>query len=85
MFELVDAETGDIVTDYKQASARPALSVMLIVSDAAAAVSWYTKALGVSQLWDLHGVAGFSSRARRFFSTKLCRVRIRSRARRTWA
>jgi len=31
---------------------------MLIVSDAAAPVSWYTKALGASQLWDLDGVAG---------------------------
>ena len=31
---------------------------MLIVSDAAAPVSWYTKALGASQLLDLDGVAG---------------------------
>jgi PhnB protein len=34
-----------------------ALSVMLIVSDAAAAVRWYTQALGADRLWDLGGVA----------------------------
>jgi len=48
-------------------AARPALSVMLIVSDAAAAVSWYTKALGASQLWDLHGVAGLDLDGAPFF------------------
>jgi PhnB protein len=37
---------------------RPALSVMLIVSDADAAVRWYTTALGAGVLWDLGGVAG---------------------------
>lgn len=30
---------------------------MLIVSDAAAAVTWYTDALGADQLWDRGGVA----------------------------
>lgn len=35
----------------------PTLSVMLIVSDAAAAVSWYAEALGAQTLWDLGGVA----------------------------
>jgi PhnB protein len=49
------------------AAARPALSVMLIVSDAAAAVSWYTIALGVSQLWDLGGVAGLHLDGAPFF------------------
>jgi PhnB protein len=34
-----------------------ALSVMLIVSDAATAVRWYTDALGADRLWDLGGVA----------------------------
>lgn len=38
--------------------AQSALSVMLIVSDAEAAVSWYTTALGARRLWDLGGVAG---------------------------
>jgi len=40
---------------------------MLIVSDAAAAVSWYTKALGASQLWDLDGVAGLHLDGAPFF------------------
>jgi uncharacterized glyoxalase superfamily protein PhnB len=35
----------------------PTLTVMLIVSDAAAAVRWYTDALGAGCLWDLDGVA----------------------------
>jgi PhnB protein len=34
------------------------VSVMLIVPDAAAALDWYTKALGAETLWDLGGVAG---------------------------
>src|SRR5665647_3181589 len=49
------------------AAARPALSVMLIVSNAAAAVSWYTKALGAGQLWDLDGVAGLHLDSAPFF------------------
>jgi PhnB protein len=49
------------------AARRPALSVMLIVSDAAAAVSWYTKALGAGQLWDLDGVAGLHLDSAPFF------------------
>ena len=40
------------------AAVRPALSVMLIVSDGDAAVRWYTTALGAGRLWDLGGVAG---------------------------
>ena len=35
----------------------PTLSVMLIVSDATAAVAWYCDALGAERLWDLGGVA----------------------------
>ncbi len=35
----------------------PTLSVMLIVSDAAAALNWYAEALGAERLWDLGGVA----------------------------
>jgi PhnB protein len=34
-----------------------ALSVMLIVSDAEAAVAWYKDALGATELWNLGGVA----------------------------
>jgi|SRR5450759_2736671 len=51
----------------RNAAARPALSVMLIVSNAAAAVSWYTKALGAGQLWDLDGVAGLHLDSAPFF------------------
>ena len=42
------------------------LSVMLIVSDAAAAVGWYKTALGASELWDLGGVAGLQLRGAPF-------------------
>jgi PhnB protein len=34
-----------------------ALSVMLIVPNAGAAVAWYKEALGATELWDLGGVA----------------------------
>ena len=46
---------------------RTAVSVMLIVSDAAAAVRWYTTALGAGQLWDLGGVAGLHLDGSPFF------------------
>jgi uncharacterized glyoxalase superfamily protein PhnB len=45
----------------------PSLSVMLIVSDAAAAVSWYKSALGAGELWDLGGVAGLHLDGAPFF------------------
>ncbi|MBS3939660.1 MAG: VOC family protein [Actinobacteria bacterium] len=45
----------------------PALSVMLIVPDAAAAVSWYARALGAEPLWDLGGVAGLHVQGAPFF------------------
>src|SRR4029079_10636826 len=35
-----------------------AISVMLIVPDADAAIAWYKAALGATELWDLGGVAG---------------------------
>jgi PhnB protein len=40
---------------------------MLIVSDAAAAISWYTTALGAKPLWDLGGVAGLHINGAPFF------------------
>jgi len=46
---------------------RPFLSVMLIVSDAAAAVGWYRTALGAGVLWDLGGVAGLHLNGAAFF------------------
>lgn len=54
-------------TTMDSVAARTALSVMLIVSDAAAAVRWYTTALGASQLWDLDGVAGLDLGGAPFF------------------
>ena len=49
------------------AAGRPALSVMLIVSDGGAAVTWYTTALGAGRLWDLGGVAGLDLGGAPFF------------------
>ncbi|MET4156551.1 VOC family protein [Agromyces sp. PvR057] len=46
---------------------QPTISVMLIVSDADAAVRWYTTALGAAQLWDLGGVAGLELGGAPFF------------------
>ena len=46
---------------------RPLLSVMLIVSDAAAAVAWYKTALGADELWNLGGVAGLHLNGAPFF------------------
>lgn len=44
-----------------------AISVMLIVPDADAAVSWYKDALGATELWDLGGVAGLEIAGAPFF------------------
>lgn len=43
--------------DMSNEARAPALSVMLIVSDATAAMKWYMEALGADRLWDLGGVA----------------------------
>lgn len=40
---------------------------MLIVPDAAAAVGWYTAALGAAELWNLGGVAGLHIDGAPFF------------------
>lgn len=45
----------------------PVISVMLIVADAAAAVSWYEHALGAKELWNLGGVAGLEVGGAPFF------------------
>ncbi len=45
----------------------PCVSVMLIVPDANAAVSWYETALGARSLWDLGGVAGLQIDGAPFF------------------
>jgi len=44
-----------------------ALSVMLIVPAAAAAVTWYEDALGAERLWDLGGVVGLTVAGAPFF------------------
>jgi uncharacterized glyoxalase superfamily protein PhnB len=44
-----------------------AVSVMLIVPDADAAIAWYKDALGAEVLWDLHGVAGLHVAGAPFF------------------
>lgn len=52
------------------APGRPAethLSVMLIVPDAEAAISWYRTALGATELWNLGGVAGLQVEGAPFF------------------
>jgi PhnB protein len=43
------------------------ISVMLIVSDAEAAVAWYKDALGATELWNLGGVAGLEIDGAPFF------------------
>jgi PhnB protein len=44
-----------------------AISVMLIVPDAEAAVAWYKGALGATELWNLGGVAGLEIEGAPFF------------------
>ncbi|WP_433537802.1 VOC family protein [Micromonospora sp. CA-249363] len=48
-------------------AASPVISVMLIVSDADAAVAWYRTALGATELWNLGGVAGLEIGGAPFF------------------
>jgi PhnB protein len=43
------------------------VSVMLIVTDADAAIAWYKDALGAQELWDLGGVAGLHIDGAPFF------------------
>jgi PhnB protein len=44
-----------------------AISVMLIVPDADAALAWYRSALGATELWNLGGVAGLEIGGAPFF------------------
>jgi uncharacterized glyoxalase superfamily protein PhnB len=44
-----------------------AVSVMLIVPDAEAAIAWYKDALGAQEVWNLGGVAGLHIGGARFF------------------
>jgi len=47
--------------------AKPVISVMLAVEDAAAAAEWYARALGATQLWDLGTVVGMELLGAPFF------------------
>ena len=47
--------------------AEPVISVMLAVHNAAAAVSWYRRALGAKELWNLGFVVGMEVGGARFF------------------
>lgn len=55
------------MTEAQQHRQPPAISVMLIVSDAEAAVGWYKGALGATELWNLGGVAGLEIGGAPFF------------------
>ena len=55
------------MTEAQQQRQPPAISVMLIVSDAEAAVGWYKGALGATELWNLGGVAGLEIGGAPFF------------------
>jgi len=46
---------------------RPVISVMLAVTDAAAAARWYAQALGATKLWDLGSVVGLTVGSAPFF------------------
>ncbi len=51
-----------------EAQQRPAaISVMLIVPDAEAALAWYKDALGATELWNLGGVAALEIEGAPFF------------------
>ena len=43
------------------------ISLMLAVTDAAAAVEWYKRALGATELWNLGSVVGLEIEDARFF------------------
>ena len=48
-------------------SQAPVISVMLAVADVPAAVEWYTRALGATELWSLGSVAGLEIAGAPFF------------------
>ncbi|HEY3727958.1 MAG TPA: VOC family protein [Solirubrobacteraceae bacterium] len=58
---------GQLEAANANTAQRPLISVMLIVSDADAAVAWYQDALGASELWNLGGVAGLEIAGAPFF------------------
>lgn len=68
--DVAPEEWGGASGPALDAPGRPAdaqVSVMLIVPDAAAALSWYGRALGATALWNLGGVAGLEVQGAPFF------------------
>lgn len=68
--DIAPEEWGGTSGPALHASGRPTethLSVMLIVPDAEAAISWYRTALGATELWNLGGVAGLQVHGAPFF------------------
>lgn len=51
----------------KDAPAGPVISVMLAVPDGPAAVEWYKRAIGATELWSLGSVAGLEIEGAPFF------------------
>jgi len=54
-------------SDYETGNTAPVISVMLAVADTPAAVAWYKKALGATELWNLGSVAGLEIAGAAFF------------------
>lgn len=68
--DVAPEEWGGVSGPALHASGRSAdahLSLMLIVPDATAAISWYRIALGATELWNLGGVAGLQVQDAPFF------------------
>ncbi len=51
----------------KTVTTQPVISVMLAVTDTPAAVAWYKKAFGATELWNLGEVAGLEIAGAAFF------------------
>ena len=51
----------------KEANNKPVISVMLAVTDTPAALAWYKKALGATELWNFGPVAGLEIAGAVFF------------------
>ena len=49
------------------AATQPVISLMLAVADTPAALAWYKKALGATELWNLGSVAGLQIAGAAFF------------------
>ena len=52
---------------HRTGNTQPVISVMLAVLDAPAAINWYKKALGATELWNFGSVAGLEISGAVFF------------------